>query len=70
MQQARKLLAPKLLAWGWLNLESVRKIPQSKEFFETPPARTTIETSALPVKAALVLVDLIGYVPGEIELPG
>ena len=39
-----------------------------KEFFKTPPARTTVETSALPVKDAMVLVDLIGYVPGEVAL--
>jgi reactive intermediate/imine deaminase len=41
-----------------------------KEFFKTPPARTTVETSALPVKDAMVLVDLIGYVPGEVDLSG
>jgi enamine deaminase RidA (YjgF/YER057c/UK114 family) len=41
-----------------------------KEFFKTPPARTTVETSALPVKDAMVLIDLIGYVPGEVALPG
>ena len=41
-----------------------------KEFFKTPPARTTVETSALPLKDAMVLIDLIGYVPGEVALPG
>lgn len=41
-----------------------------KEFFKTPPARTTVQTSALPVKDAMVLVDLIGYVPGEVALSG
>jgi enamine deaminase RidA (YjgF/YER057c/UK114 family) len=39
-----------------------------KEFFKTPPARTTVETSGLPVKDAMVAIDLIGYVPGEVAL--
>src|SRR3984957_18064940 len=37
-----------------------------KEFFKTPPARTTVETSGLSVKDAMVAIDLIGYVPGEV----
>jgi len=41
-----------------------------KEFFKTPPARTTVETSGLPVKDAMVAIDLIGYVPGEVALSG
>jgi len=41
-----------------------------KEFFKTPPARTTVETSGLPVKDAMVAIDLIGYVPGEVALTG
>ena len=39
-----------------------------KEFFKTPPARTTVETSGLPVKDAMVAIDLIGYIPGEVAL--
>ena len=36
-----------------------------KEFFETPPPRTTVGTTGLLVPGALVEIDLIGYVPGE-----
>jgi enamine deaminase RidA (YjgF/YER057c/UK114 family) len=39
-----------------------------KEFFKTPPARTTVGTNGLPVKDAMVAVDLIAYVPGELGL--
>jgi reactive intermediate/imine deaminase len=39
-----------------------------KEFFKTPPARTTVETNGLAVKDAMVAVDLIAYVPGELAL--
>ena len=38
-----------------------------KEYFSTPPARTTVGTSGLLVKDAMIEVDLIGYVPGELE---
>jgi reactive intermediate/imine deaminase len=41
-----------------------------KEFFKTPPARTTVETNGLPVKDAMVTVDLIAYIPGELALSG
>jgi enamine deaminase RidA (YjgF/YER057c/UK114 family) len=39
-----------------------------KEFFRTPPARTTVETTGLAIKDAMVAVDLIAYVPGELAL--
>lgn len=35
LTKARKMLQEKMLAWAWLNLQSVRKIPDTKEFFET-----------------------------------
>ena len=38
-----------------------------KEYFSTPPARTTVGTSGLLVKDAMIEIDLIGYVPGELE---
>jgi reactive intermediate/imine deaminase len=41
-----------------------------KEFFKTPPARTTVETNGLPVKDAMVTVDLTAYIPGELALSG
>jgi hypothetical protein len=31
--QARKLVGPAALAWGWLNMETVRQFPQAKDFF-------------------------------------
>ncbi len=34
-----------------------------KEYFKTPPARTTVGTTGLLVKDTLVEIDLIGYVP-------
>jgi reactive intermediate/imine deaminase len=33
-----------------------------KQFFKTPPARTTVETTGLLIKDALIEIDLIGYV--------
>ena len=38
-----------------------------KEYFSTPPARTTVGTSGLLVKDAMIEIDLIGYVPGELD---
>ena len=38
-----------------------------REYFPTPPARTTVGTTGLLVKDALVEIDLIGCVPGEVE---
>jgi enamine deaminase RidA (YjgF/YER057c/UK114 family) len=38
-----------------------------KEYFSTPPARTTVGTTGLLVKDAMIEIDLIGYVPGELE---
>ena len=38
-----------------------------KEYFATPPARTTVGTTGLLVKDAMIEIDLIGYVPGEID---
>ncbi len=38
-----------------------------KEYFTTPPARTTVGTTGLLVKDAMIEIDLIGYVPGEVE---
>jgi len=35
-----------------------------KEYFKTPPARTTVGTTGLLVKDTLVEIDLIGFVPG------
>ncbi len=36
-----------------------------KEYFRTPPARTTVGTTGLLVKDTLVEIDLIGYIPGK-----
>jgi enamine deaminase RidA (YjgF/YER057c/UK114 family) len=36
-----------------------------REYFKTPPARTTIGTTGLLVGGTLVEVDLIGHVPGK-----
>src|SRR5262249_23718525 len=36
-----------------------------KEYFEVPPARTTVGTTGLLVPGTLVEIDLIGYVPGQ-----
>ena len=36
-----------------------------KEYFPTPPARTTVGTTGLLVKDAMVEIDRIGYVPGS-----
>ncbi len=38
-----------------------------KEYFRTPPARTTVGTTGLLVKDAMIEIDLIGYVPGELD---
>lgn len=38
-----------------------------KEYFSTPPARTTVGTTGLLVKDAMIEIDLIGYVPGGVE---
>ncbi len=38
-----------------------------KEYFATPPARTTVGTTGLLVKDAMIEIDLIGYVPGAVE---
>ncbi len=38
-----------------------------KEYFRTPPARTTVGTSGLLVRDAMIEIDLIGYVPGELD---
>ena len=38
-----------------------------KEYFTTPPARTTVGTTGLLVKDAMIEIDLIGYVPSEID---
>ncbi|WP_158809304.1 RidA family protein [Beijerinckia sp. L45] len=34
-----------------------------KTYFKTPPARTTVQTTDLLIKDALIEIDLIGYVP-------
>jgi reactive intermediate/imine deaminase len=34
-----------------------------KKYFKTPPARSTVETTDLLIKDALIEIDLIGYVP-------
>ena len=36
-----------------------------KEYFNTPPARTTVGTTGLLVKDTLVEIDLIGLLPGK-----
>src|ERR1700737_1457857 len=36
-----------------------------KEYFNVPPARTTVGTTGLLVKDTLVEIDLIGFVPGK-----
>ena len=38
-----------------------------KEYFSTPPARTTVGTTGLLVKDSMIEIDLIGYVPGEFD---
>ena len=38
-----------------------------KEYFKVPPARTTVGTTGLLVKDAMIEIDLIGYVPDEIS---
>ena len=38
-----------------------------KEYFRNPPARTTVGTRGLLVRDAMIEIDLIGYVPGEVE---
>ena len=38
-----------------------------KEYFTTPPARTTVGTTGLLVKDAMIEIDLIGYVPGDVK---
>jgi enamine deaminase RidA (YjgF/YER057c/UK114 family) len=38
-----------------------------KEYFKVPPARTTVGTTGLLVKDAMIEIDLIGYVPGEVQ---
>jgi reactive intermediate/imine deaminase len=38
-----------------------------KEYFKVPPARTTIGTTGLLVKDAMIEIDLIGYVPREVQ---
>ena len=38
-----------------------------KDYFKTPPARTTVGTSGLLVRDAMIEIDLIGYVPGELD---
>ncbi len=35
-----------------------------KEYFKTPPPRTTVGTTGLLVRDAMIEIDLIGYVPG------
>jgi len=44
--KARKMLPPKMLAWAWLNLESVRKIPDTKEFFASPEKVSQLNVTA------------------------
>ncbi|HEY7244099.1 MAG TPA: Rid family hydrolase [Xanthobacteraceae bacterium] len=36
-----------------------------KEYFKTPPARTTVGTTGLLVRDTLVEIDLVGFVPGK-----
>jgi enamine deaminase RidA (YjgF/YER057c/UK114 family) len=36
-----------------------------KEYFKTPPARTTVGTTGLLVKDTLVEIDLVGHLPGK-----
>jgi enamine deaminase RidA (YjgF/YER057c/UK114 family) len=38
-----------------------------KEYFVTPPARTTVGTTGLLVRDAKIEIDLIGYVPGKLK---
>ena len=38
-----------------------------KEYFSTPPARTTVGTTGLLVRDAMIEIDLIGVVPGTME---
>ncbi len=38
-----------------------------REYFPTPPARTTVGTTGLLVRDALIEIDLIGYVPGTLD---
>src|SRR6185312_5956507 len=34
-----------------------------RKYFKTPPARSTVQTTDLLIKDALIEIDLIGYVP-------
>jgi hypothetical protein len=47
VQKARKLLPKEVHAWGWLNLNSVRKIPETKDFFESPEKVSQINVTFL-----------------------
>jgi len=38
-----------------------------KEYFKVPPPRTTVGTTGLLVKDAMIEIDLIGYVPDELK---
>ena len=38
-----------------------------KTYFKVPPARTTVGTTGLLVKDAMIEIDLIGYVPSTVE---
>lgn len=39
-----------------------------KEYFNTPPARTTVGVNALVMKNSMIEIDLIGYVPGKVDV--
>src|SRR5262249_30297458 len=67
---ARKLLPADPLAWAWLNLEPIRKLPELKGVFDTPPdnPQTTIFNGGLvdllrrsPFVSAGVYKDSAGF---------
>lgn len=39
-----------------------------KQYFKVPPARTTVGTNALVMKDSMIEIDLIGYVPGKVQV--
>lgn len=60
LRRARKMLAPHPEAWAWLDLEKVRRIPKSKEFFNA-----TTKPGALALNFTFMggMIDVAGRAP-------
>ena len=56
LAEARRLLPSQLLAWAWLNMETVRKAPAAAAFYKTP--REPFFTVTMGA-----LLDVLGQVP-------